>query len=232
MRKGFTLVELAIVIVIIGLLVGGVLQGQELIRQAEIRNYIKEQSSIVSAIQLYKSKYNAFPGDDNKASTWFGTNCTSEISTFSAVVPCDGNIDYRINGSEIPFAHLKLGKFLSGSYGAVLSTTYGAYYDTSLNAMVWRIHTPITTLFAQNGFSWLDMLSQSDGGAFTPQETMQIDEKIDDGKASLGSLLGIRGGGVSGCTNPGSYNTAAAGGEDYLLTDTAKSCRPFYRLSL
>jgi prepilin-type N-terminal cleavage/methylation domain-containing protein len=62
-KKAFTLVELAIVIVIIGLLVGGVLAGRELIEQAKIRAQIKQFSSIDTAALTFKSKYGFIPGD-------------------------------------------------------------------------------------------------------------------------------------------------------------------------
>ncbi len=67
-KKGFTLVELAIVLVIIGLLVGGVLQGQELIKQAQIRNVLTSIREYDTAINTFRSKYNnALPGDFNQA---------------------------------------------------------------------------------------------------------------------------------------------------------------------
>jgi prepilin-type N-terminal cleavage/methylation domain-containing protein len=62
-NNAFTLVELAIVIVIIGLLVGGVLQGQELITQAKIRAQIKQLAEYDTAIISFKGKYGFLPGD-------------------------------------------------------------------------------------------------------------------------------------------------------------------------
>ena len=74
MRKnhGFTLIEIAIVMVIIGLLLGGVLKGQELIVQARIKNIINDFNGIASAVYSYQERYRAYPGDDAKATRWAG----------------------------------------------------------------------------------------------------------------------------------------------------------------
>src|SRR6195256_1203131 len=68
---GFTLVEIAIVLVIIGLLLGGILKGQEMITQAKIKNVINDFNGITVAITSYQDRYRALPGDDpNAAARW------------------------------------------------------------------------------------------------------------------------------------------------------------------
>ncbi|MDR0528144.1 MAG: prepilin-type N-terminal cleavage/methylation domain-containing protein [Zoogloeaceae bacterium] len=66
-QQGFTLVEIAIVLVIIGLLLGGVLKGQELIVQARIRNVINDLNGISAAVYAYQDRYRALPGDERSA---------------------------------------------------------------------------------------------------------------------------------------------------------------------
>ncbi len=61
--KGFTLIEIAIVLVIIGLLLGGVLKGQELITGARVRNLISQQDGIKAAFFGFQDRYRALPGD-------------------------------------------------------------------------------------------------------------------------------------------------------------------------
>lgn len=73
-RKGFTLIELSIVLVIIGLLVGGVLAGQTLIAAAQVRKEISKLNSISTAINTFRVKYDALPGDMANATTYFGAD--------------------------------------------------------------------------------------------------------------------------------------------------------------
>lgn len=70
--RGFTLIELSIVLVIIGLIVGGVLVGRDLIRTAQLNTIISEQGKFVSAINTFRGKYNQIPGDMNNATTFWG----------------------------------------------------------------------------------------------------------------------------------------------------------------
>jgi prepilin-type N-terminal cleavage/methylation domain-containing protein len=68
-EAGFTLVEIAIVLVIIGLLLGGILKGQEMITQAKIKNAINDFNGVSVAITSYQDRYRALPGDDPRADT-------------------------------------------------------------------------------------------------------------------------------------------------------------------
>src|SRR5256886_9676603 len=68
-QQGFTLVEIAIVLVIIGLLLGGILKGQEMITQAKIKNVIADFSGVSAAYHGYQDRYRAIPGDDPNAAT-------------------------------------------------------------------------------------------------------------------------------------------------------------------
>ena len=68
-QSGFTLVEIAIVLVIIGLLLGGVLKGQELINSAKIKNLINDLNGLSTAVYAYQDRYRALPGDDAGAET-------------------------------------------------------------------------------------------------------------------------------------------------------------------
>lgn len=71
-QQGFTLVEIAVVLVIIGLLLGGILKGQEMIVQAKIKNAIGDFSGISAAYFGYQDRYRSMPGDDNQGTRWAG----------------------------------------------------------------------------------------------------------------------------------------------------------------
>ncbi len=88
-QGGFTLVEIAIVLVIIGLLLGGVLKGQELINSAKVKNLANDFRTIPTMVFAYQDKFRALPGDDRAA------------SAHVAGVPLatNGNGDGRIDGA-------------------------------------------------------------------------------------------------------------------------------------
>src|SRR5438034_8642401 len=79
-QQGFTLIEIAIVLVIIGLLLGGVLKGQELITSARVRNLISMQDGIKAAYFGFLDRYRALPGDYAQA--------TANINGVSATSTC------------------------------------------------------------------------------------------------------------------------------------------------
>ncbi len=79
-QSGFTLIEIAIVLVIIGLLLGGVLKGQELINSAKVKNLANDFRNIPVFIYGYQDKYKAIPGDDANVVTHLG----------AAATPCTG----------------------------------------------------------------------------------------------------------------------------------------------
>src|SRR5665213_1826112 len=78
---GFTLIELSIVLVIIGLIVGGILVGQDMIKAAEVRAQISQIEKYNQAVNTFRAKFNAIPGDmpastANQFGFYVGTNCT------------------------------------------------------------------------------------------------------------------------------------------------------------
>ncbi len=68
-QKGFTLIEIAIVLVIIGLLLGGVLQGQQLIENSRVRSAVNDFNGTAVAAFSYVDRYGRFPGDDGPTAT-------------------------------------------------------------------------------------------------------------------------------------------------------------------
>lgn len=110
-QRGFTLIEIAIVLVIIGLLLGGVLKGQEMINDARIRNIEKDLDGIAAAIYTYQDRYKALPGDDKNAATRW---------TDSAKGDGDGKLEGKFDSatdtdeSRILWSHLRHAGLLQG----------------------------------------------------------------------------------------------------------------------
>ena len=100
-QSGFTLVEIAIVLVIVGLLLGGVLKGQELITSGKAKSLFADKSAIQTAYNTYNDRFRAIPGDDGAASTRFsGLACGAAGATPSTVAATckNGNGNGLING--------------------------------------------------------------------------------------------------------------------------------------
>jgi prepilin-type N-terminal cleavage/methylation domain-containing protein len=111
MQKGFTLVEIAIVLVIIGLLLGGILKGQEMITQAKIKNVMADMSGVSAAMYGYHDRYKALPGDDAKATRW---GITVPASSGNGVI--EGKYsDVATAESMLFWNHLRLAGFVSGT---------------------------------------------------------------------------------------------------------------------
>jgi prepilin-type N-terminal cleavage/methylation domain-containing protein len=105
-QQGFTLVEIAIVLVIIGLLLGGVLKGQEMIKSAKVKSQMQQIDGISAAFNTYQDKYGALPGDDANAAANTG---------IAGLTGGDGNGDISNNeGSTRLWQHLEAANLLAG----------------------------------------------------------------------------------------------------------------------
>ncbi len=100
-RSGFTLVEVAIVVVVIALLIGGIVVGQSLIRDARVMSVISDVNRFKQAAKLFRDKYNYLPGDLPSAATFWGALADCSDGAPSAVrtrSTCNGNGDGFIGG--------------------------------------------------------------------------------------------------------------------------------------
>ncbi len=134
-QSGFTLIEIAIVLVIIGLLLGGVLKGQELINSAKIKNVANDLNGIAAAVYSYQDRYKTYPGDDNGAAArWAGAQdgnkdgivsgefCEDPVAGLPAAAPLGETIKF--------WQHLRLAGFVGGD------TTSGEQPQNALGGIV------------------------------------------------------------------------------------------------
>lgn len=143
-HKAFSLVELSIVLVILGLLTGGILGGQALIRAAELRAISTEAVRWTTAVQTFRDKYFALPGDMTNATKFWGTDAggcpgTNATATAGGVPTCDGNGDGRLTPSvatsnemyrfwqQLANAALIEGSFTGVSNSGTASTFVGSF---------------------------------------------------------------------------------------------------------
>lgn len=139
-KKAFSLVELSIVLVILGLLVGGVLTGQSLIRAAELRSVTTEYQRYTAAVNTFKDKYFALPGDMTNATQFWGaahaTPATCRDTDSTSALTCNGDGDGAIEttgGSREIWRfwqHLANAGLIEGSYSGT-GYTGGAWYASA-----------------------------------------------------------------------------------------------------
>jgi prepilin-type N-terminal cleavage/methylation domain-containing protein len=110
-QTGFTLVEIAIVLVIIGLLLTGVMKGQEIITNARAKNIENSFKEVSTAIYTYQDRYRALPGDDKKADR-FG----SSIKKGNGNGKIEGNFNSnsQSNESNLIWLHLRNAELIAG----------------------------------------------------------------------------------------------------------------------
>jgi len=131
-QSGFTLVEIAIVLVIIGLLLGGALKGQELIENAKINRVKSDFDQISAAIYSYQDRYRALPGDDASADDNVGSAATGNGD---GLIGGNWASTNNANESRMIWDHLRRAGFITGTgfdqpthaYGGRLGINNDAY---------------------------------------------------------------------------------------------------------
>ncbi|HZF18572.1 MAG TPA: prepilin-type N-terminal cleavage/methylation domain-containing protein [Burkholderiales bacterium] len=177
-QAGFTLVEIAIVLVIIGLLLGGILKGQEMIAQARIKNAINDFNGISVAVTSYQDRYRALPGDDKGASARWTTQA-----------PADGNGDGTVQGlyndatltteSHLFWQHLRIAGFVAGA------TTGSTATLPPLNAVGGLIGVE-TAVTGTNGLGFTSLIVCSSN--LPDKVAIALDTQIDDGSPQTGQV--------------------------------------------
>jgi prepilin-type N-terminal cleavage/methylation domain-containing protein len=179
--KGFTLIEIAIVLVIIGLLLGGVLKGQELITGARVRNLISQQDGIKAAFFGFQDRYRALPGDYAAANP--------NIKCAGTCPNGDGN--GRIEGNTEPilvWTHLTAAGFMNGSYNATSTTSTPADDNTPKNPYSVYLQLKYDQTYGDPGTT-VSLKHNLKTGTQVPVEIIaEVDRKIDDGRPYSGSF--------------------------------------------
>jgi prepilin-type N-terminal cleavage/methylation domain-containing protein len=194
LQRGFTLVEIAIVLVIIGLLLGGVLKGQELINSARAKTVIADFRSVSTYAYGYQDRFRALPGDDAAAATH-----VTGVSASTGGTPGNGRIEGNWNSvtatdeSVLFWQHVRLANFASGDGRDPASSDVTIAAWLPHNAMGGRIG--VTGVAPITGWS---------GSLFVCQDNIpgssvrQIETALDDGLPAFGSVRAMTNGTASG----------------------------------
>ena len=181
--QGFTLIEIAIVLVIIGLLLGGVLKGQELITSARVSNLISQQDGIKAAFFGFQDRYRALPGDYAAAS--------GNINCSGGCLNGDGNGQILQAGTVtaredlLVWTHLSAAGFINGAY--VYAVADGGPLDKNSPKNPYSV---FLSLWYDNTWGLVTNPKHNlKTGAQIPVEILaEVDRKIDDGLPNGGSF--------------------------------------------
>ena len=233
-NKGFTLIELSIVIVIIGLIVAGIVGGQTLVKQAKLRAVMADINNYKVATNAFKLEYGALPGDISNAQSYFGATNTDNGDG-------DQHVDHNTQEMFLYWQHMALAGLITGTFSG--SGNIGATHATP------DVNVP-RTFNNENCFGTRDIGPASDArightsdrkpakqvpifiiGAerasadcsnkgFTAKDVLSIDTKIDDGLSNTGLIMAVEG--ADSTNNLTSCDNGATG--QYVLTPEVKEC--------
>jgi len=196
-NRGFTLIELSIVLVIIGLIIGGIVAGQSLVRTSQINSIMTDVQRYAQAIDSFNQKYGALPGDFATATSYWSTSG-------------NGNGNGQVASGEVFrfWQHLANASLIEGSYSGVSGSGGGATFDHVIGT-----NAPKSKMNNSGyGVSWVGVKSSDtnyfDGSykhamifgnystnnlpvtsALTTDEMLGFDSKYDDGSPSTGKIL-------------------------------------------
>ncbi|MCE2927715.1 MAG: prepilin-type N-terminal cleavage/methylation domain-containing protein [Rickettsiales bacterium] len=228
--KGFTLVEISVVLIIIGLIIGGIVFGSSLIRSAEIKSVMSDFEKFDAAVVTFKLKYDGLPGDITNATSFFP-------------VVTDGNGDGRISwltgDTQSAWQELALAGLIQGSFsgtGATLTRQNAptGFADRAVFAIYFIDNISTAGIATANMWTgnYLEIVRpgvslSSDGRGIIPSlDALAMDVKIDDGRPATGRVLGAIGGSNLCLNASASYNYSGS-----YVANTNSLCTVSVRLS-
>ena len=211
-NSGFTLVELSIVLIIIGLILGGILVGQDLIRNAQVNATANQIQQLNASVNAFRGKYNALPGDINRAVAFnLEGSCVPTANTCEG--DGDGTLenDITANGTiatlwdqevKLFWVHLSEAGLAGGnfSYSAdsvAVVTNYPQAKNKANGIIAVTLGSVLHWIVAANiddvvPAEFSDTLSGADGtGGMPPSDAFGIDTKIDNGNSITGGVYAI-----------------------------------------
>lgn len=236
--NGFSLVELSIVLVILGLLVGGILTGRSLIRAAELRSVTTEYERYHTATRAFRDKYFMLPGDMTNATQFWGllhadaATCADTASTDART--CNGDGNGLLDNSAASYEHARAWQHLANA--GLIEGSYAGNHDGCGSGLCPNPKIDRTIFWYLQFYdpAWGNCFNVEHGnslqltsgwdGPLRPEEAWNIDMKMDDGKPATGKVLVYAS--LASCTDTAVATNLAA---NYLLTSSAKVCGLTFR---
>ena len=221
-ERGFTLVELAIVLVIIGLVLAAVLKGQELIVSARLKSTISAAGEVSSAAQTFRDKYGALPGDYSKGIARLDSN-----GNLGWTIDGDGDGVVDGDGVALPAAneetilfwnHLAAANMIAG-VSPVGIATIGDGIPSAPVGGGWTIRNE---LVVGKTTHWLSLGSAVAVpiGVVNSEQALLIDEKADDGRPGTGSIRSP----TFACVNDDDVSLDVSAGDSYAPDPATTQC--------
>ena len=249
-QRGFTLIELSIVLTIIGLIVGGILKGQELINNAKIKSQVAQVDTIKSAIYTFQDKYSYLPGDYNSPSNlgWTAGTSLGDGNGYIGTVTAGSGTSATTAGAITDSVSVDNSEAVAVWPELTAANLLGGYTLTVATSTVTAGTLSIATTgtlpakFAGGDFLWLasftvtppggsaqtNLMLRLQSGTGTPSaavkrpDMISLDSKYDDGLPGSGSII----------VGSSSSTTDCAASNAYVSTGNATtySCIPFFSM--
>lgn len=236
--QGFSMIELSIVMVTVGLIVGGVIIGRELIHSSQINSVISDMSEYELAYRSFEMRYDALPGDFDAATSYWATSGNGNNN---------GQISWSAGESTRAWQHLNLSGMVQGVYTGTnevvdASANPGGVLVSGTNAPASKLSRGVFALYypalsgnysGSTAGNYLELMStnmspdDAGRGVLRPVDAASIDTKMDDGVFNRGRIIGglgstnSAGGATPGCTVTNSaYFTSFSNQSDLSATCT------------
>ncbi len=246
-QRAFSLVELSIVLVILGLLTGGILAGQSLIRASELRSVVTQSHAYQAAAMTFRDKYMSFPGDFKDASRFWGypggnpANCPATAGTGTET--CNGNGNGILDATPavsqygerfLFWQHLANAGLIEGQYTGRAGSASISHAIPGTNSPrskigngLFRVNYRVTDLWS-NGTTLGNSMAivGGEGGdvsnpaILTGEEMWNLDTKLDDGRPAWGRVYA---GNMTDSPNCSTSDDAATA--SYVLGSSTIACR-------
>lgn len=245
-ERGFTLVELAIVMIIIGLLIGGILKGQELIGNARVSSTVAQVKAVESGISTFRDKYASFPGDMVGPAARI-PNCVNACNTpgnndsrIQTSVPNDaGGLSAIGNEAGVSFIQMAATGMIGGVNGSAAAMGISVSNPSAPIGGAWNIGytdgavlstgLPVGSAVLTSGhYISLNPTAGAAAGpaVLTPNQAANIDRKLDDGLPNTGTVRGV---GTVGNNATDCFDLATAAGI-YKETIESNACSVFAKV--